>query len=139
MVKIIPVALFFLSFFASLVSNALLRRISQKTDILIDRPDKHRKFHKQPTPLTGGIGISIGIIFSAVFLFFLTNPLYFNNFSSSNFLGNNQNILNSTEEIIADPVKNKFPIASNQSDSSEDDEVFIVDLQKENKLIIKKH
>ena len=139
MVKIIPVALFFLSFFASLVSNALLRRISQKTDILIDRPDKHRKFHKQPTPLTGGIGISIGIIFSATFLFFLTNPLYFNNFSSSNFLGNNQNILNSTEEIIADPVKNKFLLAPQQSRSSEDDEVFIVDLQKENKLIIKKH
>jgi len=128
-----------LSFFASLVSNALLRRISQKTDILIDRPDKHRKFHKQPTPLTGGIGISIGIIFSATFLFFLTNPLYFNNFSSSNFVGNNQNILKSTEEIIADPIKNKLLLAPQQFGSSQDDEIFIVDLQKENKLIIKKH
>jgi len=120
MIKIIPVALFFLSFFASLVSNALLRRISQKTEILIDRPDKHRKFHKQPTPLTGGIGISIGIIFSAVFLFFLTNPLYFNNFSASNFLGNNQNILNSTEEIIADPVKNKSTIKTSSSSELSD-------------------
>tara|TARA_B000000565_G_C23766641_1_gene370596 strand:- start:62 stop:1447 length:1386 start_codon:yes stop_codon:yes gene_type:complete len=138
MIKIIPVALFFLSFFASLVSNALLRRVSQKTDILIDRPDKHRKFHKQPTPLTGGIGISIGIIFSAVFLFFLTNPLYFNNFTSSNFLGNNQNILSSTEEIIADPVK-RFSSAPQDSESSINEEIFIVDLQKENKLIIKKH
>tara|TARA_A100001388_G_scaffold277475_1_gene268861 strand:- start:5560 stop:6945 length:1386 start_codon:yes stop_codon:yes gene_type:complete len=138
MIKIIPVALFFLSFFASLVSNALLRRVSQKTDILIDRPDKHRKFHKQPTPLTGGIGISIGIIFSAVFLFFLTNPLYFNNFTSSNFLGNNQNILSSTEEIIADPVK-RLSSAPQDSESSINEEIFIVDLQKENKLIIKKH
>jgi len=120
------------------VSNALLRRVSQKTDILIDRPDKHRKFHKQPTPLTGGIGISIGIIFSAVFLFFLTNPLYFNNFTSSNFLGNNQNILSSTEEIIADPVK-RFSSAPQDSESSINEEIFIVDLQKENKLIIKKH
>ena len=120
------------------MSNALLRRVSQKTDILIDRPDKHRKFHKQPTPLTGGIGISIGIIFSAVFLFFLTNPLYFNNFTSSNFLGNNQNILSSTEEIIADPVK-RFSSAPQGSESSINEEIFIVDLQKENKLIIKKH
>jgi len=120
------------------VSNALLRRVSQKTDILIDRPDKHRKFHKQPTPLTGGIGISIGIIFSAVFLFFLTNPLYFNNFTSSNFLGNNQNILSSTEEIIADPVK-RLSSAPQDSESSINEEIFIVDLQKENKLIIKKH
>lgn len=116
----------------------MLRRVSQKTDILIDRPDKHRKFHKQPTPLTGGIGISIGIIFSAVFLFFLTNPLYFNNFTSSNFLGNNQNILSSTEEIIADPVK-RFSSAPQDSESSINEEIFIVDLQKENKLIIKKH
>ena len=120
------------------MSNALLRRVSQKTDILIDRPDKHRKFHKQPTPLTGGIGISIGIIFSAVFFFFLTNPLYFNNFTSSNFLGNNQNILSSTEEIIADPVK-RFSSAPQDSESSINEEIFIVDLQKENKLIIKKH
>ena len=120
------------------MSNALLRRVSQKTDILIDRPDKHRKFHKQPTPLTGGIGISIGIIFSAVFLFFLTNPLYFNNFTSSNFLGNNQNILSSTEEIIADPVK-RLSSAPQDSESSINEEIFIVDLQKENKLIIKKH
>lgn len=120
------------------MSNALLRRVSQKTDILIDRPDKHRKFHKQPTPLTGGIGISIGIIFSAVFLFYLTNPLYFNNFTSSNFLGNNQNILSSTEEIIADPVK-RFSSAPQDSESSINEEIFIVDLQKENKLIIKKH
>ena len=120
------------------MSNALLRRVSQKTDILIDRPDKHRKFHKQPTPLTGGIGISIGIIFSAVFLFFLTNPLYFNNFTSSNILGNNQNILSSTEEIIADPVK-RFSSAPQDSESSINEEIFIVDLQKENKLIIKKH
>ena len=72
MLKIIPAALFFLSFFASLVSNAILRQISQKNKLLIDNPDSERKFHKNPTPLTGGIGISLGIIFSGIFLFFLT-------------------------------------------------------------------
>ena len=38
----------------------------------MDNPDSERKFHKNPTPLTGGIGISIGIIFSGIFLFFIT-------------------------------------------------------------------
>ena len=88
MIKIIPVALFFLSFFASLVSNAWLRLFSKKTNILIDRPDKYRKFHDDPTPLTGGLGISIGIIFSGIFLLFLTDVSYISEVSSKDFLGN---------------------------------------------------
>ena len=86
MLKIIPAALFFLSFFASLVSNAVLRQISQKNKILIDNPDDERKFHKNPTPLTGGIGISIGIIFSGIFLFFLTQNDFDINYTSAGFL-----------------------------------------------------
>ena len=88
MTKIIPVALFFLSFFASLVSNAWLRLVSKRTNILIDRPDKYRKFHDEPTPLTGGLGISIGIIFSGIFLLFLTDVSYISEVSSKEFLGN---------------------------------------------------
>ena len=91
MIKIIPVALFFLSFFASLVSNAWLRLLAKEKNFLIDRPDKYRKFHKDPTPLTGGIGISFGIIFSGIFLFFLTDPSYITEVSSNNFLGQEQN------------------------------------------------
>ena len=87
MIKIIPVALFFLSFFASLVSNAWLRILAKKNNFLIDRPDKYRKFHKDPTPLTGGIGITFGIIFSGIFLFFLTDPSYTSEISANNFLG----------------------------------------------------
>ena len=88
MTKIIPVALFFLSFFASLVSNAWLRLVSKRTNILIDRPDKYRKFHDEPTPLTGGLGISIGIIFSGIFLLFLTDVSYISEVSTKDFLGN---------------------------------------------------
>ena len=95
MIKIIPAALFFLSFFASLVSNAILRRISQKNKILIDNPDNERKFHKNPTPLTGGIGISIGIIFSGIFLFFLTQNDLDINYTS-------QELLQSIEEASDD-------------------------------------
>ena len=91
MIKIIPVALFFLSFFASLVSNAWLRFLAKKKNFLIDRPDKYRKFHKDPTPLTGGLGISFGIIFSGIFLFFLTDTSYISEVSSNNFLGQEQN------------------------------------------------
>ena len=91
MIKIIPVALFFLSFFAALVSNAWLRILAKKNNFLIDRPDKHRKFHKNPTPLTGGIGITFGIIFSGIFLFFLTDASYTSEVSANNFLGQEQN------------------------------------------------
>ena len=91
MIKIIPVALFFLSFFASLVSNAWLRIFARKNNFLIDRPDKYRKFHKDPTPLTGGIGITFGIIFSGIFLFFLTDTSYTSEVSANNFLGQDQN------------------------------------------------
>ena len=94
MLKIIPAALFFLSFFASLVSNALLRQISKKSNILIDAPDKKRKFHKNPTPLTGGLGISFGIIFSGIFLVFLTQDNMDISFSSENYGAVNQELLN---------------------------------------------
>jgi len=100
--KIIPVALFFLSFFASLVSNAILRQIAKDKNILIDIPDDSRKFHTQPTPQTGGIGISIGIIFSAIFLIFLTEPSYDNDISSKNFIGNDQNLLLEENLILDD-------------------------------------
>lgn len=100
--EIIPVALLFLSFFASLVSNAVLRQIAKEKNILIDFPDESRKFHTQPTPQTGGIGISIGIIFSAIFLIFLTEPSYNNDISSKNFIGNDQNLLLQDNLILDD-------------------------------------
>jgi len=65
--------------------------LAKKNDFLIDRPDKYRKFHKNPTPLTGGIGITFGIIFSGIFLFFLTDPNYASEVSADNFLGQEQN------------------------------------------------
>ena len=114
MIKIIPVALFFLSFFASLVSNAWLRLVSKRTNILIDRPDKYRKFHDEPTPLTGGLGISIGIIFSGIFLLFLTDVSYISEVSTKDFLGNQQSekithTIETTneEQIIIERISNE--------------------------------
>ena len=125
--KIIPVALFFLSFFASLVSNAWLRILAKKNNFLIDRPDKYRKFHKNPTPLTGGIGITIGIIFSGIFLFFLTDASYTSEISADNFLGQEQNEsyeikINNEKGIIVEKI---------------DDESFSITLPNGNKSIYK--
>jgi len=127
MMKIIPVALFFLSFFASLVSNAWLRILAKKNNFLIDRPDKYRKFHKNPTPLTGGIGISIGIIFSGIFLFFLTDASYYSEVSVDNFLGQEQKEsheikINNKEEIMIERI---------------DDQSFSITLPDGNKNIYK--
>ena len=48
--------LFLISILASFFTNAIFRSIA-KNKILIDLPDKNRKFHKRPTPLTGGVSI----------------------------------------------------------------------------------
>ena len=81
MLKIIPQ-----SFFCFLLPFKLSRQIAKKNEVLIDNPDDQRKFHKNPTPLTGGIGISIGIIFSGIFLFFLTQNDLDINYTSAEFI-----------------------------------------------------
>ena len=91
------------------MSNAWLRILAKKNNFLIDRPDKYRKFHQAATPLTGGIGITFGIIFSGIFLFFFINPSYVSEISSSNFLGNQQSELHAIkiseeEEILVKKI-----------------------------------
>ncbi len=115
-----------------MVSNAWLRILAKKNNFLIDRPDKHRKFHKDPTPLTGGIGITFGIVFSGIFLFFLTGPQYVSEVSSNNFLG-------ADPEIHKDSKRHEIKI----SDSDEliieriDDESFSIALPDGSKNIYK--
>jgi len=48
----------------SLVTNLIARNIAKSKNILVDLPDRSRKFHKRPTPLTGGIGILLGLLLS---------------------------------------------------------------------------
>ena len=59
--------LFLISVLASFFTNAIFRSVSKKNKILIDLPDKNRKFHKRPTPLTGGVSILTGSIL-AIFI-----------------------------------------------------------------------
>jgi UDP-GlcNAc:undecaprenyl-phosphate/decaprenyl-phosphate GlcNAc-1-phosphate transferase len=83
----IAVTLLFLSFFASVVITGFLRNISRANNILIDIPDKSRKFHFRPTPLVGGISIHVSMLLSSIFMLFLIDYKYdfqFNGFSLLN-------------------------------------------------------
>ncbi len=53
-----------ISIIASIAINSILRNYAKKYKLLIDLPDRNRKFHKRATPLTGGAGILIGLLIS---------------------------------------------------------------------------
>ena len=49
----------------SISINFIARNIAKRNNLLVDLPDRSRKFHKRPTPLTGGISIFISLLISA--------------------------------------------------------------------------
>ena len=49
---------------ASLAINSVLRNFAKQKNILVDIPDRSRKFHTRATPLTGGVGILIAVVVS---------------------------------------------------------------------------
>ena len=51
-----------ISIIASMTINSILRNYAKKYNILVDIPDRSRKFHKRPTPMTGGLGILISLL-----------------------------------------------------------------------------
>ena len=53
-----------ISIMASLAINSVLRNFAKEKKLLVDIPDRSRKFHKRATPLTGGIGILLAVIIS---------------------------------------------------------------------------
>ncbi len=72
----IAVTLLFLSFFASVVLTGYLRNIARANNLLIDIPDKSRKFHFRPTPLIGGLSIHASILLSSLLMLFLIDYKY---------------------------------------------------------------
>ena len=54
-----------ISILTSLAINYVLRNFAKQKNLLVDIPDRSRKFHKRPTPITGGIGILLATIISA--------------------------------------------------------------------------
>ena len=53
-----------ISIIASIAINSVLRNYAKKYNLLIDIPNRSRKFHKRATPLTGGIGILVTLLLS---------------------------------------------------------------------------
>ncbi len=62
-----------ISIIASMTINSILGNYAKKYNILVDLPDRSRKFHKRPTPLTGGIGILIALLVSGKLYIDLNN------------------------------------------------------------------
>ena len=62
-----------ISIMASLAINSVLRNFAKEKKLLIDIPDRSRKFHKRATPLTGGIGILLAVIVSTEIYLDLNN------------------------------------------------------------------
>ncbi len=62
-----------ISIIASIAINSILRNLANKYDFLVDLPDRSRKFHKRPTPLTGGISILIAMLISSKLYIDLNN------------------------------------------------------------------
>ncbi len=63
----------FISAIASVAISLWISNFAKSKKILIDLPDKSRKFHKRATPLTGGISILIATIFSGKLYIDLNN------------------------------------------------------------------
>ena len=81
MVNTSILVILFIGFFASVTFNGFFRNIAKVNNILIDIPDKSRKFHFRATPLTGGISIYVATLVSAILLSGLTNIPVEANFS----------------------------------------------------------
>ena len=62
-----------ISIMASLAINSVLGNFAKEKKLLIDIPDRSRKFHKRATPLTGGIGILLAVIISTEIYLDLNN------------------------------------------------------------------
>ena len=69
----IAVVVFLLTIFGSISFNGMLRNIAREKKWLIDIPNKSRKFHHRPTPLTGGIAIQLSMILGFLSLLFLAD------------------------------------------------------------------
>jgi len=62
-----------ISTIASIAINTILRNFAANNKFLIDIPDRNRKFHKNATPVTGGLGIIIALLISGKIYFDLNN------------------------------------------------------------------
>ncbi len=117
MTDTLSLSILLLAFFASVTFNGFFRNIANKNKILIDIPDKSRKFHFRATPLTGGLGIFFGIVVSGILLTGLTEANYSLDFTSKGFIDNSQ--LNVTPISKNFEVNNKdYELSLNKNENN---------------------
>ena len=112
-------SIFLLSFFASITFNGFFRNIAKRKNILIDIPDKSRKFHFRATPLTGGISLFFGSILTGFLISGLTSIPIETNFSEQGFLKDSSFITDtSVQKFEVDNIDYDLSIErKNNSDS----------------------
>ncbi len=62
-----------ISIISSMAINSIFRNYATHYKLFIDLPDRVRRFHKRPTPLTGGLGIFISLLVSGKLYIDLNN------------------------------------------------------------------
>ena len=130
MINSLALSILLLAFFSSIAFNGFFRAIAKKYNILIDIPDKVRRFHFRATPLTGGMGIFFGILFTGLVLTGLTDARYLINFNDKGFLENtsfNENVISKSYE-----VENKDYDLSINLNSNEEKISVVIDQEDSN-------
>ena len=119
----ISVNLISISFLAAIVFTGFFRTISEKFGILIDLPDKNRKFHDRPTPLVGGLGIHFAMLFGLFILFISVDTKIYDR-------ENKIQALNSSFEIIGDDNNEEFSVsAAIVKNSKTDENIFEINIE----------
>ena len=103
-------SILFFSIFASITFNGFFRNIAKTNNILIDIPEKSRKFHDRATPLTGGISIYVGVLVSALLLSGLTNINIDTQYSNKGLFKNS--------EILGETLTRKYQVDDVEYDLS---------------------
>ena len=62
-----------ISIITSMAINSVLRNYAKKYNFLVALPDRSRKFHKRPTPMTGGVGIMVSLLITGKLYIDLNN------------------------------------------------------------------
>jgi UDP-GlcNAc:undecaprenyl-phosphate GlcNAc-1-phosphate transferase len=86
----LALSILLLAFLASVTFNGIFRTVAKNNNILIDIPDKSRKFHFRATPLTGGFGIFFGIIISGILITGISGANYSLDFTNKGFFENTE-------------------------------------------------
>lgn len=118
------------SFFAVIALTGFLRIIAKKYRLLIDLPDINRKFHSRPTPLVGGIGIHIAMLFGLSMLYLSVDMKFYDETRNINFIKSNVEV-----EFLGE--ENVFDIIASRATDQESRNSYVINFDRgENSVLI---